>query len=201
VDNLRLALRTLWRAPGFTAAAVLVLAIGVGASTAVFSILRSVVLRPLGMPHAEQLVRLYERPAGMDVRWPWSAPEYLDLGRESGAFESVAAIRAGRQTLTGRASPTQIRIARVTASFFSTLRSWPVIGRAPDPEEDAAGGPRTAVLTNGVLAPRVRGGPLSAGAHADPRRAQLHHRRRDAGGLPPSAAPPGRRPAAHGLRA
>ncbi|HKC58509.1 MAG TPA: ABC transporter permease, partial [Myxococcales bacterium] len=148
MDNLRLALRTLWRAPGFTAAVVLVLAIGVGGSTAVFSVLRGVVLRPLGMPYPEQLVRLYERPAGTDVRWPCSAPEYLDLAKEGGAFESVAGIRAGRQTLTGRGSPVQVRIARVTASFFSTLRSWPAVGRAPDAEEDVAGGARTAVLTD-----------------------------------------------------
>ncbi len=61
----------------------------------------------------------------------------------------MAAIRAGRQTLTGRGSPVQVRIARVTASFFSTLRSWPAIGRAPEADEDVAGGPRTAVLTEG----------------------------------------------------
>src|SRR5260370_41464034 len=96
VDNLRLALRTLWRAPGFTAAAVLVLAIGVGGSTAVFSVLRGVVLRPLGMPSPDELVRLYERPAGIEARWPFSGPHYLDVGNESGAFASVARIRAGQ---------------------------------------------------------------------------------------------------------
>src|SRR6266851_5891371 len=100
VDNLRLALRTLWRAPGFTVAAVLVLAIGVGGSTAVFSVLRSVVLRPLGMPNPEELVRLYERPAGLDARWPFSGPDYFDVAKESGAYASVAGVRAARQTLT-----------------------------------------------------------------------------------------------------
>src|SRR5438105_12026175 len=93
VDSLRLALRALWRAPGFTAAAVLILAIGVGGSTAVFSVLRGVVLRPLGLPSPEQLVRLYELPAGTDARWPFSGPEYFDLARESGAFASLAGIR------------------------------------------------------------------------------------------------------------
>src|SRR5438309_11301846 len=83
VDNLRLALRTLRRAPGFTAAAVLVLAIGVGGSTAVFSVLRSVVLRPLGLPHPEELVRLYERPAGTEARWSFSGPDYFEIGRAS----------------------------------------------------------------------------------------------------------------------
>jgi len=143
----RLALRTLLRAPGFTAAAVLTLAMGVGGSTAVFSVLRGVVLRPLGMPEPGQLVRLYERPAGLDVHWSYSAPDYLDVAKETGAFQSVAGIRPVRQTLTGRGTPVPLRVARVTSSFFGTLRSWPILGRAFDPEEDFAGGPRTAVVT------------------------------------------------------
>ena len=68
MDSLRLALRSLWRSPGFTAAGALVLAIGIVASTAVFSVLRGVVLRPLGLPQPEQLLRLYERPAGSEAR-------------------------------------------------------------------------------------------------------------------------------------
>jgi putative ABC transport system permease protein len=149
MDNLRLAARALVRAPGFTAAAVLVLAIGVGGSTAVFSVLRGVVLRPLGMPHPEELVRIYERPAGLDARWPFSGPDYFDLAKESSAFASVAGIRAARQTLTGHGSPVQLRIARITSSFFSTLRVFPAFGGGPGAEEDIAGGPRTAILTDG----------------------------------------------------
>src|SRR5712671_462733 len=148
MDDVRLALRTLWRAPGFTAAAVLVLAIGVGGSTAVFSVLRSVVLRPLGLPHPDQLVRLYERPAGTEARWPFSGPDYVDVSREGGVFASVAGIRAARQTLTGRGPPVQVRVARITASFFSTLQIAPAFGQGPAEGEDVAGGPRTAVLTD-----------------------------------------------------
>src|SRR2546423_1695262 len=122
MNKVRLALRTLQRAPGFTVAAVLALAVGVGGSTAVFSVLRGVVLRPLAPPHPEELVRLYQRPAGSDARYPFSAPDYIDVAKENGAFQSMAGIRAEQQTLTGRGSPVQIRIARVTASFFSTLR-------------------------------------------------------------------------------
>ncbi len=149
LSDLRLAFRSLRRTPGFTASAVLVLALGVGGSTAVFSVLRSVVLRPLGLPSPDELVRLYERPAGRDSRWPFSGPEYQDVAKESGAFAGVLGVRADRQTLTGRGSPVQIRVARVTASFFSTLRVWPAIGGTPGPEEDNAGGPLTAVLTDG----------------------------------------------------
>ena len=145
MNDLRLALRTLWRAPGFTAAAVLVLAVGVGGSTAVFSVIRSVVLRPLGLPHSEELVRLYERPAGTDARWPFSGPDYVDVSRQGGVFASVAGVRATRQTLTGRGPPVQVRVARITASFFSTLQIQPAFGRGPAESEDVAGGPRTAV--------------------------------------------------------
>ena len=148
MEQLRLALRTLLRAPGFTAAAVLVLAIGVGGSTAVFSMLRSVVLRPLGLPHPGELVRLYERPAGIDTRWNFSGPDYVDVSREAGAFASVAGIRTARQTLTGRGPPVQIRVARITANFFSTLQVAPAFGQGPAQGEDLAGGPRTAVLTD-----------------------------------------------------
>src|SRR5712671_831461 len=148
MDQLRLALRTLCRAPGFTAAAVLVLAIGVGGSTAVFSVLRSVVLRPLGLPHPDELIRLYERPAGTEARWAFSGPDYFDVSREGGVFASVAGIRADRQTLTGRGPPVQVRVARITASFFSTLQVQPAFGHGPGEGEDLGGGARTAVLTD-----------------------------------------------------
>src|ERR1043165_6936348 len=99
MGNLRLALRSLLRSPGFTTAAVLVLSIGGGGSTAVFSVLRGVVLRPLGVPAPEQLVRIYERPAGRDFRWGFSGPDYTDLSAEPGVFASIAAVRPERRTL------------------------------------------------------------------------------------------------------
>jgi putative ABC transport system permease protein len=163
VNNLRLALRSLLRSPGFTASAVLVLAVGVGGSTAVFSVLRSVVLRPLGMPNPEELVRLYERPAGLDARWPFSGPDYFDVAKESGAYASVAGVRAVRQTLTGHGTPSPIRVARITASFFATLRVWPAVGNGPAAEEDLAGGPRTAVLTDGFWRREFGADPAAVG--------------------------------------
>ena len=104
MGNLRLASRSLYRAPGFTVAVALVLAIAIGGSTAVFSVLRGILLRPLGFRSPEQLVRVYERPAGIDARWPFSGPDFLDIAAENSAFESTAGIRADQQTLTGRGS-------------------------------------------------------------------------------------------------
>ncbi|HET9753633.1 MAG TPA: ABC transporter permease, partial [Myxococcales bacterium] len=163
MGNLRLAARSLLRAPGFTLGAVLVLAVGTGGSTAVFSVLRGVALRPLSMPRPDELVRLYERPAGSDARWPFPGPEFLDLARESSAFASVAGVRADRQTLTGRGAPVQIRVARISGSFFATLKIWPAIGRGPTPEEDIGGGSRTAVLTDGFWRRELGADPAALG--------------------------------------
>jgi putative ABC transport system permease protein len=149
MDDLRLGLRSLLRAPGFSAAAVLILALGVAGSTAVFSVLRGVVLRQLGLPNPGELVRIYERPAGMDARWGFSGPDYFDVARENGAFASVAGIRPATYTLTGRGAPTQLRVARVTVSFFDTLEVRPAIGHGLGAGEDLGGGPRTAVLLDG----------------------------------------------------
>ena len=128
-----------------------------------FSVLRGVVLRPLAPPHPEELVRLYQRPAGSEARYPFSAPDYIDLAKGNGAFQSIAGIRAERQTLTGRGSPIQIRVARVTGSFFSILRQWPSIGRAPGAEEDVAGGSRTVVLTDGFWRREFGADPSAVG--------------------------------------
>ncbi len=163
MNNLLLAFRSLRRAPAFSASAVLVLAIGVGGSTAVFSVLRSVVLRPLALPSPDRLMRLYERPAGLDARWAFSGPEFQDLAKENGAFESVAGIRAVRQTMTGHGSPVQLRVARITASFFSTLQTWPAVGRGPSAEEDIAGGPLTAVLTDAFWRREFGADPAAVG--------------------------------------
>ena len=181
MSNLRLALRALWRAPGFTAAAVLVVAIGVGGTTAVFSVFRAVVLKPLGAPRSEELVRLYVRPAGLDARWGYSTPDYLDLEKQSGAFASVGAMRPAQQSLTGRGEPVQVRVARVTSSFFSTLRVWPAIGRAPGAEEDVAGGARTAVLTDGFWRREFGGDPSAVG-----RSLELDGRTYTIGGIMPA---------------
>src|SRR5262249_5733966 len=89
------------------------------------------------------------RPAGRDFRWGSSGPDYKDLEAEPGVFTSLAAVRAERRTLTGHGAPVQLRVARVSASFFSTLRAFPAIGRGPAAEEDIAGTQLTAVLSDG----------------------------------------------------
>src|SRR5690348_17834510 len=126
--ELRYAFRSLSRTPAFTAAAVLALALGIGGSSAIFSVLENVILKPLPVPEPGRLMRLYEvlenaRPG------PWSDPDYLDLARENEAFESTAEIYAIRPTMTGRGGPVTVPAARVSSTFFATVKVHPALGR------------------------------------------------------------------------
>src|SRR3954464_10918675 len=146
LQDLKYAVRTLGRTPAFTGAAILALALGVGGSSAMFSVLESVVLRPLPAPHPEELVRLYEvTPDGN--KGPWSPPDYVDLAAESSSFSSVAAIRFASASMTTDAGPVALQAARVPASFFATLGVQPALGRGFASEEDREGAPLTAILT------------------------------------------------------
>jgi len=171
LQDLKYALRTLSRAPAFTAAATLALALGVGGSSAMFSVLDSVVLRPLAAPQPGQLLRLYEVSAG-GHQGPWSAPDYLDLAKENGSFQSVAAVRTSRASITLDAGPVQLPAARVTASFFATLGVHPALGRGLTPEDDSLGAAHVVVLTDGLWQRefggdrRVLGQSLTLNGHA-----------------------------------
>jgi predicted permease len=147
IADLRYALRTLGRSPGFTAAAVLALALGIGGSTAIFSILDGVVLRPIAAPRPDDLVRLYEVPKNGD-HVTFSTGDYLEVAHEAKSFESVGAIWPARMNITLESGPTRIPSSYVTASFFSTMKVFPALGRALSPEEDLKGAPRSVVITD-----------------------------------------------------
>jgi len=149
LQDLKYALRTLGRSPAFTAAAVLAIALGVGGSSAMFSVLESVVLRPIAAPEPERLVRLYESSKSGE-RSPWSVPDYLDLAKENGSFEAVAAIRNWASSLTTGAGPRQVSAARVTASFFAALGVHPALGHGLASEDDREGGARGVVLMDAL---------------------------------------------------
>src|SRR3954468_2338877 len=92
LQDLKYAVRTLGRTPAFTAAAVLAIALGVGGSSAMFSVLEGVVLRPLAAPHPERLTRVYE--VGRDgYHGSWSVPDYFDFAKENSSYESTAGVR------------------------------------------------------------------------------------------------------------
>ncbi len=153
--ELRYAFRTLARRPGFTTVAVLTLALGVGANTAVFSVFRSVVLRPLPYPEPDRLVTLdetFEGAAGFADGTPiWASwRSYLAWRDGSSAFTGIAAMASGRSTLELGDAARQVSSARVTASYFSVLGVEPILGRVFTEEETRTAAASVVILSEGL---------------------------------------------------
>jgi len=154
------ALRLWRRQPLLALAAIVSLALGIGANTAIFSVMNAVVLRPLPYPDAERLVVAWETSADNPARWVAPA-NYLDWVRESRSFASLAAFDNFSVNLTGRSAPERLRAAGASGTFFMTLGVPNAVGRALVPADDAAGAEPVAVLTDG-LARRLFGEPTVA---------------------------------------
>jgi predicted permease len=136
--DLRYALRGLGRSPAFTAIAVLTLALGIGANTAIFSVVNAVLLRPLAYSEPEQLVSLRARLVGRGRNdLPMSQPEYQDLRREVPALREIAAVWPININLTGLGEPERIQAAVVSSNYFSLLGVAPALGRDFTKADDA----------------------------------------------------------------
>ena len=168
-DDLKAALRSLRSSKGFTIAALVVLTLGIGATTAIFSVVDAVVLRGLPFDEHDRLVAVGERsrPSGQFAyldREPEalgaSAPQnYLDWAAQQRVFESIAAMASGWLTLRQPGvEPESLVPQRVTAGFFNVLRVRPALGRAFTVENEIAGRDRVAVLSDGVWRRRFGGG-------------------------------------------
>jgi len=149
--DLKYALRTLRRMPGFTLVALLVLSLGIGANTAIFSVVNSVLLRPLPFPGSARMVVIWETDLkdGIQREGP-SAPNFLDWQEQSQSFEEMGLLEVGTGTVTGLGDPEQVTGLRVTTNFLSMLGAHTVLGRDFTAAE-GAGQARfpVAVLTNG----------------------------------------------------
>ncbi len=163
LQDLRYAARVLGRSPGFTAVAVISLALGLGANATIFSVANAVVLRSLPFPDAYRLVSLYEvDPRGGS--WPLSGPNLIDLGRETRLLDEVAGFLPGEHTLTGRGAATPVAGAAVTASFFGTLDVSPVSGLTFPAGADGPGADRhVAVITRSLWTTRFQRDPAAVG--------------------------------------
>jgi len=161
-SDLRYAVRTLARAPGFTAVAVLTLALGIGANTAIFSIVNAALIRPLEYPEPNRIVTLWgSNPAlsiGLDLL-PMTAKHWDAWRRRNHVFEEVAAFDSKELHLTGSGAPEHFDAARVTAGFFSVFGVKPYLGRTFVPEEDRAGGGKAAVVSYALWQNRFGGDP------------------------------------------
>ena len=162
-QDVRYALRTLRKNPGFTLVCVLTLGLGVGASTAIFSVVNAVLLRPLPYPNHQRLLRIEERhPGGSSGNFTYAS--FLDIEREAKSVENISAFRPWSFNLTGAGDPEQVSGATVSGNFFSALGSKPLLGRLIRAEDDAPGGDsHVAVVSYALWQSRFGGDPEVAG--------------------------------------
>ena len=163
-QDIRYGIRMLARNPGFTIMVVLVLSLGIGANTAVFSVVNSILLRPLPFQESERLVRLSEHSASRGWGHVSVCPaDFLDWREQNTVFEDMAAYKSTRYTLTGVGEPERIQGARVSQGFFSILRVQPLLGRRFMPEEDRPGAHHVAILGHGFWQRRFGADPSILG--------------------------------------
>ncbi len=152
IQDIRFALRTLARQKGFAAIAIAALALGIGANTAVFTVLNGVLLRPLPFPDASRLTLVSFRWMGGPFQFGPSMVDrdYVSFEKSNRAFEHLAMFNGGDMTLTGAGDPARLKTTRVTANFLATLGVNPAIGRAIAPEEDRPGGESVVMLSDRI---------------------------------------------------
>src|SRR5579862_1115134 len=147
--DVRFGARMLRKSPGFTTVAVLTLALGIGANTAIFSVLYAAILRPLPYYQPDRLMTLDEVRESHEYRAYWNAsyPDYLDWQSQSKTFQSLAGFSRDDLTLRGAGEPQIIFAVQSTTNFFATLGVRPLLGRDFAAGEDVATGPNVAILT------------------------------------------------------
>ncbi|WP_237702473.1 ABC transporter permease [Opitutus terrae] len=147
--DLRYAFRALLKSPGFTFVAVLTIAVGIGANTALFSIFNQLVLNPVTLPQPSSLVAIWSVNNSLNFNAPAVAwPRYREIAANVRSFAQVGNSAFSNFTLTGNGDPEQLNGLRVTASFFPTLGVQPLLGRNFTPEEDAPNGPAVCLLSH-----------------------------------------------------
>jgi predicted permease len=148
-QDVRYSLRVLGKNPSFAAIAILTLALGIGANTALFSVVNAVLLRPLPYPQPDRIVAISEKTANFE-RSSISYPNFLDWQRANSTFSSIAAYRSDDFSITGRGETERARIGMVSAGFFEILGVTPTRGRLFTPEEDRLGTAPVAILSAGL---------------------------------------------------
>ena len=148
-QDVRYGTRLLVKSPGFAAIAILTLAVGIGANTALFSVVNGVLLNPLPYTNPEQLVSLYARQAHFNTA-SISYPNFLDWQRENRSFSSMAAFRGDNFNFTGIGQPERVKVNMISATFFPILGVQPVLGRNFTAQEDQLGAAPVALISEGL---------------------------------------------------
>jgi predicted permease len=149
-QDIRYAARMLRKSPGFAAIAILTIALGIGATTAIFSVVDATLLHPLPYPHPEQLVTITDDLPGVGARDVGiSVPEWHDFQR-SGIFQYVSALGGGDTNLTGASEPARIRLLTIPPNYFALLDVKPRLGRSFDPEDQTPGFNLEVLISDGL---------------------------------------------------
>src|SRR5262245_30050374 len=159
-QDLSYGLRALFKNPGFTAVAALSLAIGIGANSAIFSVINALLLRPLPYQDADHLAILWQRSPGLNVAQDWFSPgQCVDVKTQNQVFEHVAVTIGASFNLTGQGGPEHVDGARVSSSLFPLLGAKALLGRVLLPQEDEPGKAATVILSYGFWRRRFGGSP------------------------------------------
>ena len=163
VHDARYALRTLRRRPGFTAVSAVTLALGIGATSAIFGVIDGLLFRPLRYPDAHQIV-VVTMTRGASLDEPPAYPDFIDWREQARSFQSLAVVRSQSVNLTGRESPERLGGSFVSANLFSLLGAAPIAGRAFSREETEVGTARPlAVISEGLWRRRFGADPAMLG--------------------------------------
>jgi putative ABC transport system permease protein len=147
-QDLRYGIRMLLKQPGFTVIAIITLALGIGANTAIFSVVNGLLLRPLPYRDSERLAIIWTHSPGANVAQDWPSPgQYSAIKSETSVFEEVAIAQGGSANLTGRTVPERVGAVWTSSVMFSLLEAKPALGRVLLAEEDAPGKPLAAILS------------------------------------------------------
>ncbi len=158
INDVRFAVRSLFRSPGFSAITILTLGLGIGLSVAVWSVIDAVLIEPLPYPDADQLVEIgMTLPDLGTAGYPMSALDFLDYAEQNKSFDAMAAIFRENLNLTGGSSPERVTGARVSAPFFTIMGVSPQLGRAFRDEDDAPGKDLVAIISNSLWQRRFGG--------------------------------------------
>src|ERR1041385_153133 len=161
LQDVRYAVRMLFKTPGFTALAIITLALGIGANTAIFSVIYAVLLKPMPYPQPDRLALLREKMAGMFDAGSVSYPNYLDWRAMQRSFTDLALFRSQPLNLSaqGETEPERVPAARVTSNILSILELKPQIGRDFSEAEDKPGAPHVAMIGDHLWRTRFGASP------------------------------------------
>ncbi len=158
LQDLRYALRQLGRSRGFTAVAVLTLALGIGVNSALFSVINGVLINPLPFPHPDQLVAIHENKPNFEGG-SISYPNFRDWQKDNHSFSAIAVARTASFSLTGTGEAEQVKGEFVSSDFLAVLGVRPILGRSFAPDEDRVGGAPLVLVSEGFWKRKLEAGP------------------------------------------